>query len=115
MDHPTDTMLNRIIIIAGCGVLFIGIAFAFRPGERSDIDPPPAFDSTDEPKDLREELRRCRQLGPDDRDDAHCRAIWAENRRRFFARSAKPFQNGSVSEAPAQDARDRDRSKEQGH
>ena len=38
--------------------------------------------------DLSAELRRCSALGPNDPEDATCRATWAENRRRFFNRHA---------------------------
>jgi len=34
--------------------------------------------------DLSAELRRCSVLGPQDPDDAACRAAWAESHRRFF-------------------------------
>lgn len=61
------------------------------------IRPKPAQAETDHissTDDLSAELRRCNALGPQDSgsqdsatqasDYAHCRAIWAENRRRFF-------------------------------
>ncbi|HUC16148.1 MAG TPA: putative entry exclusion protein TrbK-alt [Acetobacteraceae bacterium] len=41
--------------------------------------------------DLTAELRRCGALGPKDAVDARCEAVWEENRRRFFGRSARPL------------------------
>src|ERR1700761_3531906 len=41
--------------------------------------------------DLSAELRRCSALGPQDAEDPHCVAVWEENRRRFFGRSARPL------------------------
>lgn len=41
--------------------------------------------------DLTAELRRCSALGPKDAVDAHCEAVWEENRRRFFGRPARPL------------------------
>ena len=41
--------------------------------------------------DLSAELRRCSALGPQDAEDAHCVAVWEENRRRFFGRPARPL------------------------
>jgi len=47
------------------------------------------------------QLRRCKALGPQDRDDAHCRAVWAENRRRFFGLSPKTLLGASPRPASA--------------
>ena len=41
--------------------------------------------------DLSTELRRCSALGPQDAEDAHCVAVWEENRQRFFGRPARPL------------------------
>lgn len=48
--------------------------------------------------DLSIELRRCHALGPQDSDNAHCRAIWAENGRRFF--DLPPKSTASILSAP---------------
>ncbi|MCA1414656.1 MULTISPECIES: putative entry exclusion protein TrbK-alt [Bradyrhizobium] len=58
-----------------------------RPAERPMSDAPPA--ST--PDDLSAELLRCAELGPQDAEDAHCQAVWKENRARFFGRPARPI------------------------
>ena len=50
------------------------------------------------PDDLSIELRRCGVLGPRDAEDPHCRAVWEENRRRFFGR---PVRSLPPSAAPA--------------
>lgn len=47
--------------------------------------------SASNPDDLSAELRRCSALGPQDAEDPHCRAVWEENRRRFFGRPAQPL------------------------
>ncbi len=56
------------------------------------------------PGDLSSELRRCRAIGPQDVEEAHCAAVWGESRRRFFGRPARPLQPPTVekeSAAPA--------------
>ncbi|HXW71025.1 MAG TPA: putative entry exclusion protein TrbK-alt [Methylocella sp.] len=46
---------------------------------------------------LAAELARCRALGMVAQDDASCKAIWAENRRRFFT-----YQSGDTKMPPRQ-------------
>ncbi|MDH6260801.1 putative entry exclusion protein TrbK-alt [Bradyrhizobium sp. BR13661] len=52
------------------------------------------------PNDLSAELRRCRALGPEDAEDPHCRAVWEENRARFFGRPARPLLPQAAPAAP---------------
>ncbi|MCL8489088.1 MULTISPECIES: putative entry exclusion protein TrbK-alt [Bradyrhizobium] len=40
---------------------------------------------------LREEQRRCQQLGQKAADDAECLRVWAETRDRFLGRALSPF------------------------
>lgn len=54
------------------------------------IETPPIV-SSPASDDLSAELRRCSALGPQDAEDAHCLAVWEENRRRFFGRPARPL------------------------
>lgn len=65
-----------------------------RPAPRPTSDAP----IVSAPNDLSAELRRCRALGPQDAEDPHCKAVWEENRARFFGRSARPL---SPQAAPA--------------
>lgn len=58
-----------------------------RPAPRPTSDTP----SVSAPDDLSAELRRCRALGPQDAEDPHCKAVWEENRARFFGRPARPL------------------------
>lgn len=50
---------------------------------------------------LIEELRACAGLGQADADDPHCRDVWAESRRRFFGKPAKPFPSPNNPVPPA--------------
>lgn len=51
--------------------------------------------------DLSSELRHCSALGPSDAEEAHCLAVWNENRRRFFGRPARPLRSPPAHEAIA--------------
>lgn len=76
----------RAAALIAVAVILVG-AFAMmgrRPDQTavSTIPAPAALD------DLSAELRRCGALGPGDAPDAHCQAVWEENRRRFFGEAA---------------------------
>ncbi len=77
-------------MIALIGLYLVALAIINHDAERAK----PAEMQTDRgisaTNDLSVELRRCNALGPQNlgrqvSDDAHCRAVWAENCRRFFA------------------------------
>jgi conjugative transfer region protein TrbK len=73
------------------------IAFLVAALALSSRRPSPRPDVTDTPaapvQDLSAELRRCDALGSqqanDLTEDAHCRAVWEENRRHFFGHAAR--------------------------
>jgi conjugative transfer region protein TrbK len=50
--------------------------------------------------DLSAELRRCSAFGPNDPEDAACRAAWAENRRHFFNRQAHRATTPAIPAVP---------------
>ncbi len=68
-----------------------------RPSPSADITVTPAPPT----QDLSAALRRCAALGPeasvDRAEDAHCRAVWEENRHRFFGH---PTQSGATPAGP---------------
>ncbi len=97
LQRPTPkqrTLLQAAVMIALIGLYLAALAII----NRNAVRPKQAQMQTDRTgsaiDDLPDELRRCNALrpqtlghqtsGPQDSGDAHCRAIWAENRRRFF-------------------------------
>lgn len=46
------------------------------------------------------ELARCRAIGPEAANDAVCKAVWEDNRMRFFV-SGKPRQDKQIDPFPA--------------
>ncbi|QXX76113.1 hypothetical protein MHY1_02948 [Methylovirgula sp. HY1] len=61
----------------------------------------PANNASPSDADIPTELRRCNALGPQDADDPHCRAVWAENRRRFFGLPPKSSLRASAPQPGA--------------
>jgi conjugative transfer region protein TrbK len=88
------------ILRAGAVIVLIGLYMAAlaaihrRPAAPAALDVP----LVSVPDDLSAELRRCNALGPQDAEDARCRAVWEENRRRFFGQPARPV---TMPAAPA--------------
>ena len=84
-----------IVLIA----IFVGALAAVnrQPSLPPDVIVAPATP----PQGLAAELRRCDALGPqaaaDNAEDAHCRAVWEENRRHFFG---DPTRSGATSAEP---------------
>lgn len=72
-------------------VVFIAIAITATAIDMARKDepsvPPPALALQPPADPLRENLRRCQQLGEAVASDAECLRIWAENRDRFLGRS----------------------------
>jgi conjugative transfer region protein TrbK len=64
----------------------------------------PDVPTTIAPDDLSAELRRCSALSPKDAEDPHCRAVWEENRRRFFGRPARPLPPMAAPATPIPEA-----------
>jgi conjugative transfer region protein TrbK len=94
MDR-SDVLYAAAIIVA-IGV-FLAILSAIN--QRPDEPPEPAAPSASAAaNDLPAELRRCSLLGPWDAEDLHCRAVWEENRHRFFGTSERSL---PLAAAPA--------------
>ena len=81
--------LFRALAIAALIGVFIATLFAIN--RRPATPAVPDVASASAPDDLSAELRRCSSLGPQDAEDPRCQAVWEENRRRFFGRSARPL------------------------
>lgn len=86
MGRPDIFRALAIVVLIG---VFIATLFAIN--RRPATPAAPDIPSTSSPDDLSAELRRCSALGPQDAEDPRCQAIWEENRRRFFGRSARPL------------------------
>ncbi|VTZ23016.1 conserved hypothetical protein [Methylocella tundrae] len=83
-----DTMtLTRLSLVAALAGLLIAAATLHR---RADVRAPGISSAAPPADDLSAELRRCAALDPKDAEDPRCRAVWAENRRRFFGKSPLP-------------------------
>jgi conjugative transfer region protein TrbK len=94
-------MLARTIIVATlAGLLVTTIALLHRDGGQGQSDG--ALPSSLLSDDLSAELKRCGKLGPQDAaEDAHCQAVWEENRRRFFGYTPHSVPGGPEASAPA--------------
>lgn len=79
----------RALAIAALVGVFIATLFAIN--RRPTAPAVPDIPSISAPDNLSTELRRCSALGPHDAEDPRCLAVWEENRRRFFGRSARPL------------------------
>ncbi|WP_407186901.1 putative entry exclusion protein TrbK-alt [Bradyrhizobium centrosematis] len=79
---------RAVAMIAVLAVFMATLSFIHRRSEPRPTSDAPAVST---PDDLSAELRRCRALGPEDAEDPHCRAVWEENRARFFGRPARPL------------------------
>ncbi|MBB3880234.1 MULTISPECIES: putative entry exclusion protein TrbK-alt [Sphingomonas] len=72
-------------------VVFVSLAITATAIEMTRTETPPdreparAAESARDP--LREDQRRCQQLGQAAASDAHCMRIWAESRDRFLGRA----------------------------
>ncbi len=90
----------RAAMVLGFGTLLFAMLYAFRSNDRSDLLPPSTENSDIETMNLRDELLRCDAPGPENTDDQHCNAVWAENNRRFFKRSTQPVTNAEPVRQP---------------
>lgn len=81
-------IFRALAIVALIGV-FIATLFAINRRPATPVAP--VVQSTAAPDDLSVELRRCSALATQDAEDPRCQAVWEENRRRFFGRSARPL------------------------
>ncbi|MVT66070.1 putative entry exclusion protein TrbK-alt [Bradyrhizobium pachyrhizi] len=79
---------RAVAMVALLAVFMATLSYIHRRPASGPISEAPAISA---PDDLSAELRRCRALGPEDAEDPHCRAVWEENRARFFGRPARPL------------------------
>ncbi|WOJ88426.1 putative entry exclusion protein TrbK-alt [Methylocapsa polymorpha] len=79
----------RALAIAALVGVFIATLFAVNRRPATLVAPD--VQSTSSPDDISAELRRCSALATQDAEDPRCQAVWEENRRRFFGRSARPL------------------------
>lgn len=79
-----------VAIIMLVAVVVVSLVVIHRRPTPPEIETPPTV-SSPASDNLSAELRRCSALGAQDAEDAHCLAVWEENRRRFFGRPARPL------------------------
>lgn len=79
---------RAVAMVALLAVFMATLSYIHRRPVPGPVSEAPAISA---PDDLSAELRRCRALGPEDAEDPHCRAVWEENRARFFGRPARPL------------------------
>jgi conjugative transfer region protein TrbK len=94
--------IARAVGFALVAVAIVAATLHFReaPSRLPDHAASPA--TTSDP--LSDELKRCRLLASEAKDDADCEAAWAESRRRFFT-----YQPPSTTTPPAASANSSDR------
>lgn len=81
--------LQRGFVVVAFAGIFFGLLIWLRSAEEIKLTRPVlrlASPATEDVATLRAELARCDALGLKDADDPRCRAVWDENRRRFFDR-----------------------------
>ena len=89
MDRTAILRTLAVVLVAGLVMTIIATLHERDSQAPSMPDVPSA--SGPSPDALSAELRRCSALGPKDAEDPHCEAVWEENRRRFFGRTARPL------------------------
>ena len=90
-------IFRALAIVARISV-FIATLFAINRRHATPALPDIPSDSA--PDDLSAELRRCSALVVQDAEDPRCQAVWEENRRRFFGRSARPLPPAAAPAKP---------------
>lgn len=81
LDRPK---VRRVVAILVIGTIVSGVA-AWLAAEDFGDERQRARPAIERPSDpLRAELDRCNVIGSAALDDATCRRVWAESRRRFF-------------------------------
>ena len=79
MPTPETLLKGMTLLLAAVAVLAVAGGLHRVPQK----DPLPSSLDTEDP--VRQTLRRCRSLSPQELEtDTACQAAWAENRRRFF-------------------------------
>lgn len=77
---------RAVAMVALLAVFMVTLSYIHRRPAPQAISDAPAVSVSD---DLSAELRRCGALRSQDAEDPHCRAVWEENRARFFGRPAR--------------------------
>ena len=94
---PNIGPFGRALGFVAAAAIVVAIAIHLRRGDevaRALLAPPSA------PSDpLAQELARCQGIGMAAGDDAGCKSVWAENRRRFFA---SPPANADIGAPPTE-------------
>ena len=86
MDGKMLARLGAIVFVA---VAITATAIEMTRKENALASSPAALHQPDRDP-LREEQRRCQQLGAKAADDAECLRVWAETRDRFLGRTHAP-------------------------
>ena len=100
LDRPGTFRTAAMIVLITVLVTAL-IAINRRPSAPVAQDAPAIASPVSD--DLSVELRRCDAVSPTSAEEAHCKAVWEENRRRFFGRPARPLPPPSLpgTAAPA--------------
>lgn len=100
LDRPETFRIAAIVVLIAVLVTAL-VAIHRRPSAPVAEDAPAAALPASD--DLSIELRRCDAVSPTSAEEAHCQAVWEENRRRFFGRPARtlPSPEPQSSAAPA--------------
>lgn len=88
LDRPETFRIAAIIVLIA--VLVTALAAIHRRTSAAVAENAPATISPGS-DDLSTELRHCDAVSPTGPEEVHCQAVWEENRRRFFGRSARPL------------------------
>ena len=100
LDRPETFRIAAIVVLIA--VLVTALVAIHPPLSTPVAEDSPAT-SLPASDDLSIELHHCDAVGPTSADEAHCEAVWEENRRRFFGRPAQtlPSPEHQSSAAPA--------------
>jgi len=86
MDGKVLARIAAIIFVAVA--ITAAIIEMTREETAGPVSAAPSFQPAADP--LREELRRCQQMGEEATRDAECLRVWSENRDRFLDRTPAP-------------------------
>lgn len=99
LDRPEAFRIAVIVVLIA---VLVTALVATRPRPLTPVvedAPATVFPASD---DLSIELRRCDAVSPTSAEEAHCQAVWEENRRRFFGRPARPLTSPEPQSSAAQ-------------
>jgi conjugative transfer region protein TrbK len=92
---------RAVAMVALLAVFMATLSYIHRRPVPRPVSEAPAISA---PDDLSAELRRCGALRSEDAEDPHCRAVWEENRARFFGRPARPLLPQAAPATPSTNA-----------